>query len=64
MQHLINQLKDLRKSKKIKTTELCEAIGISRAALWRIENYKTSTNIDTIFKYADYLGFKLTLTLK
>ena len=55
------RIAELRKKKGLNTYQLADMIGITRMHLWRVENGKYSTGIDTISKIANALGCRVDL---
>lgn len=55
------RIAELRKQKGLTTYQLADMIGITRMHLWRVENGKYSTGIDTISKIANALGCRVDL---
>ena len=58
------RIAELRKKKGLTTYQLADMIGITRMHLWRVENGKYSTGIDTISKIANALGYEIDLVRK
>ena len=51
---LAKNIKTLRESKNMTLDELGEKIGVSRQAIWNLENEKSWITIDKIEKLANY----------
>lgn len=51
----IDRLRDIRECKKIKQKDVAKHIGCSNSKISQLENYKWLTDLDTIFKYRDYI---------
>jgi transcriptional regulator with XRE-family HTH domain len=64
MDYIRKKLVEQRKAKRIKQTEVAQAIGISNVALSRYETGRTDMSMDKIEKYVEYLGLEIKLLIK
>ncbi len=61
---LLDQLKTAREAKGLSLAELSELTGLDRSALSKLEaGQGVNTPIETLVRYADAVGQKLTVTL-
>lgn len=56
-----NKLRKTRKSKGITLKKVTDDIGLSTATLHRIEDGSYTYNIDSLIRYASYLGYDFTI---
>lgn len=61
---IIEKLVEIRKERKIKTREVLNKTGLSRTTLFRLETKRVDASFESVLKYANCLGFDLTITLK
>ena len=61
---IINTLAMERSILSISANQVAEAIGVSHTTIERIEHFKMNPSLDMIIKYADYLGYELSLEKK
>lgn len=50
------RIREIRKEKGLTTYELAQKAGITRVALWRIENNQSDAKASTLQNIADVLG--------
>lgn len=50
------RIREIRKEKGLTTYELAQKAGITRVALWRIENNQSDAKASTLQSIADVLG--------
>jgi len=58
---LIGKLIEAREARGLTQKKLAEAAGIKQSALARLENLKSTPQIDTLFKILTPIGYKLTI---
>ena len=58
---LIGKLIKAREAKGLTQAQLAEVVGIKQSAIARLENMKTTPQINTLFKVLTPMGYKLTI---
>jgi len=58
---LIGKLIEAREARGLTQKKLAEVAGIKQSALARLENLKSTPQIDTLFKILTPMGYKLTI---
>ena len=58
---LIGKLIEIREAKKLTQKQLAEAAGVKQSAVARLENLKSTPQIDTLFKVLTPMGYRLAI---
>ncbi|GBU20223.1 hypothetical protein R80B4_00099 [Fibrobacteres bacterium R8-0-B4] len=58
---LIGKLIEVRESQNLTQKQLAEVAGIKQSAIARLENLKSTPQIDTLFKVLTPMGYKLAI---
>lgn len=55
------KLREVRKEKKITTTQAANAMGMDTSSLSRYENGKINISLDMLIKFAEYYGCNVSI---
>jgi len=58
---LIGKLIEVREAKNLTQKQLAEAAGVKQSAIARLENMKSTPQIDTLFRVLTPMGYKLAI---
>ena len=64
VKELIDQIKTIRKEKRLSQIELAKRCNVPQSTIGRIENYSMNPSIDTLINILDVLNIEIELKVK
>lgn len=61
---VLTQLKEVRRSRKIKVQDLAKEIGVSREYMGQMETGKVMPRFDVVQNWASILGYQIVIAIK